>query len=164
VYDSEQVELLTFDVPHDDEVQNDIISRATAFMAIVRIREPNQLEKMLPPVEDAPPLPSSTDYVPVTGQAWEVLARDFLSARASAEVAKAQADRWKGVLEDAMIAAKLDKVRLPDGSKVSYTLGAGRATLDKRALQLAHPEVKLSDFETRGKPSRSLRVYPAKED
>jgi hypothetical protein len=162
VYDSESVELLTFDVPHDDAVQADIQARATAFMAVVRDRATDRLAQLQPPVE-VPVLPSSKCYVPVTGPAWDSLARDFLAARSAADAAKAEADRLKAIVETTLISARLEKVLLPGGAKVSYTESAGKTSLDKRALQLAHPNIRLADFETRGAPSRSLRVYPAKE-
>lgn len=163
VYDSEQVELLTFDVPHDDAVQADIQARAAAFMSIVRDRAPDRLAQMMPPVA-ASVLPSSKNYVPVTGPTWEALERDFMAARAAADAAKAEADRLKGVVETALQTATFYKIILPGGTKISYTESVGKTSLDKRALQLAHPAIKLADFETRGAPSRSLRVYPAKEE
>jgi len=45
------------------------------------------------------------------------------------------------------------------GLRVYYKEQAGRLTLDKKALLRAHPEIDLSEFETRGRPFRTFRVY-----
>lgn len=45
------------------------------------------------------------------------------------------------------------------GLRLYYKSQAGRKTLDKKALQAAHPEIDISRFEKQGKPSTPFRTF-----
>lgn len=45
------------------------------------------------------------------------------------------------------------------GGRFYYKEQAGRASFDKKALQRDHPEIDIKEYETRGEPFRTFKVY-----
>ena len=86
------------------------------------------------------------------------LSDSFKVARGLAEEASAFEDDVKGRLKLWLESNGIDVVE-GNGLRIYYKEQAGRATLDKKALQAAHPDVRLSDFEKRGAPFRTLRTF-----
>lgn len=164
-YDCEEVEVLTFDLPHAHAMQHDILTRGEQFWACVQRRAPEALEDLcFSPVDTPMHPPSEKTYVAVEGEAWQHTAQQFAAARRAFAQADAEQEKWKAIVQAGMTQADLTRVLLPNDIKVIYAQQRGRTSFDRVACQAAHPEVPLGDFYKRGQPFYQMRVYAPKED
>lgn len=153
---------LRFDVKRDREFGALLVERLVAFWN-------NHVVPRIPP---APTAGAPVENLPAVG--GELVRVDNLDARLalqfyaisdSLKVAKSLAeeastfeDEVKGRLKLWLESNGIDVVE-GNGLRIYYKEQAGRATLDKKALVAAHPNVVLADFEKRGAPFRSLRTF-----
>lgn len=153
---------LRFDVQRDREFGALLVERLVAFWT----------GHVIPRIPPAPTAAAAFEKLPTVG--GELVRADDLDARLalqfyslsdSLKVAKELSeeaatfeDDVKGRLKLWLESNGIDVVE-GNGLRIYYKEQAGRATLDKKALAVAHPEVRLEDFEKRGAPFRTLRTF-----
>lgn len=102
-------------------------------------------------------------YKPV-GAEWENAVAELLAAKASSELAQAAEKEKEDFLKSVIEEAKLEKVILPSGTKISYALQDGKSSFDVKALQATYPDINLEQFYRVGEPFKSFRVYEKKKE
>lgn len=115
------------------------------------------------PAQPVPPTPvqkgkAADRYVPVEGEGWERAARSYELAVQRRKAAKADEERAKGILDQAMGIVGLDAVQV---GRIKFLLSEtkGQVTLDEKLLRAEHPELDWPRYQKQGKGSRSLRAY-----
>jgi predicted phage-related endonuclease len=153
---------LRFDVQRDRDFGALLVERLVAFWN----------GNVVPRIPPAPTVVPSGEKLPAVG--GELVRSENLDARLalqfyaltdSLKVAKELAEEAATFEDDVKDRLKLwlesngiDVVE-GNGLRIYYKEQAGRATLDKLSLVAAHPNVRLSDFEKRGAPFRTLRTF-----
>lgn len=153
---------LRFDVQRDREFGALLVERLVAFWN----------GHVVPRIPPAPTAGAPVESLPAVG--GELVRAENLDARLAlqfyalsdslkvakglAEEATAFEDDVKGRLKLWLESNGIDVVE-GNGLRIYYKEQAGRATLDKKALVAAHPNVVLADFEKRGAPFRTLRTF-----
>jgi len=153
-------EQIRIDFDADFEFHKVLYRRITEFLADCKARKR--------PTEDLPDpvrMPAVGGELVTVEQMDEKLVQEYSNisqgltqARDLFERAKTYHDGVKKAAKDWMMLNNFDVVE-GFGLRVYYKEQQGRLTLDKKALLRAHPEIDLSEFEKRGSPFRSLRVY-----
>jgi predicted phage-related endonuclease len=157
VLDRESGEMLTFDVERDEDLGREIVDHIGQWWDRHIIdREPVEVET-----------PKPVKLPEVGGELVKMGSPEWADAVAALREAKEIAAQAKQ-LEDAAkerVVALMGEADVAEGAglRVYYREQAGRKTFDKKALQAAHPEIDLSQYEKQGKPFRSLRTYDVGE-
>ena len=158
VYCAEIDELMTVPVERDDSLIDLILDKERNFWQYVEAGE-------LPPA----PEPKALDLPPVG--ATEIITRDDAEWAAAVErlreakTIKIEAEEWEKACK-AEVQRLMGDAQVIEGAgaRVYWKTQAGRKTLDKKALQAAHPEIDLQRFMKTGKPFRAFRPYFLKEN
>ena len=153
--DRESGEVVYFDVERDREIGKAILEKIRDWwMRHVIDREPLAFDNGKP---------ADLDLPKVGGDLVTIDTDDWRDAVASLKTARQLRDEAQS-LENAAKCRVLELMGTADvveghGVRVYHTESQGRKTLDKKALQAAHPEVNLDLFMKYGKAYRVFRPY-----
>jgi predicted phage-related endonuclease len=157
IYECENIDILTHEVEYDQEMIDLIFDKGTAFWTEnVEKNNPPQLQSQVP---SAVISNKGGTYEHVKGKAWEEASGMLLLAAEMKKLAEKRHAAAKKQLSEAMKAAKMTKVILPNGTKLNLGIQAGRKSFDKEALKAAHPNIDLDQFNKYGKSFEAFRVY-----
>lgn len=154
VLDRESGDLMTFEVERDQEIGTAIVKTvAEWWQRHILDREPIEVEK-----------PSDIELPEVGGEMaimdgsaeWAAAAEALREAKDIVAQAAALEASAKAKILSIMGSAD---VAQGAGVRIYNREQAGRSSFDKKALQAAHPEIDLSQYEKRGKPFRVFKVY-----
>lgn len=161
IYEPETVSVQIYEIPRNDQMIGAILTNAENFWK-------NHIEVNEPPVNPLRAnisfVPQKSNYKKVSGSAWEEAVSQYTMAKEQEASASVKVSVAKKKIQDALIAAGLDKVIIGNGHKFSFAEQKGRSSFDKKSFQAAYPNIDLSQFETEGKSFRSFRYYGPKEE
>jgi hypothetical protein len=151
---------LSFDMPADLEFHKVLWLRIQEFLA-------DCAEGKRPPADNPDPvrLPAVGGELVTVEQMDAELVGQFKGitdgVTQSRDLLARAKDYHDGVKEAAQLWMLKNKIDVVEGfgKRIYYKEQKGRLTLDKKALARDNPEISLSDYETRGQPFRSFRVF-----
>jgi len=151
---------IRFDIEADLEFHRVLYQRIIAFLD-------DCVDGKRPPEEAPDPvrLPATGGELVTVDQMTDTLVGEFKGIAEGVTQARdllARAETYHDGVKDAatlwLLNNQFDVVE-GFGVRVYYKEQKGRMTFDKKALQRDHPDIDLSEYETRGNPFRSFRVY-----
>jgi len=160
IFNAERWEFLEVTVERDPDIIEMIQEAGHNFWE-------NNIKAGRPPEIDRPPalpdLPPAKigEIITMDSPEWAEAAELLVDARQIIEGGKALEDQGKASLQDLMDQAGA-QVAEGAGLRIHWKEQAGRKSLDKKALQAAHPEINLNQFMKQGKPFKSFRPFVLK--
>jgi len=150
-FHADSMSLLYFDIEADPELfawMAEEVDKWWETYIVGNVRPPEEIEAAAPPV----PIPNLIgDTLYRDDDEWY----EAMTALEDAAELKQNASDWYDECKARVIDLVGDHAKAEGrGYRVSYPAVAGRRTLDKKALQMAHPEIRLEEFEKVGNPSR----------
>lgn len=160
IYEPEKIAVQVLHIPYDPQFCCAVVNAGKHFWA-THVAAGN------PPVTYAPPAikvkKAEGAYAKVDGPSWADAGARYRIAKDAATAAKARLEFAQETLEQAMQAAKLERVLLPDGQKYIYAQQNGRRSLDDKLLRHEHPEIDWARYERQGEPFWTFRAYGVKD-
>lgn len=159
IFNPELWELLVFEIERDDEMISLILEADVDFWE-------NYVVAGIPPknttiaavYDKLPKIEFQTELKHIDSDEWQEAIENYRVAKELSEEAKMLEDEAKERIQQIMTAWDAN-VMEGRGARCYWKEQKGRATLDRKALAAAHPEIDLSQFEKISAPSRTLRVY-----
>lgn len=159
IFNPELWELLTFDMERDEEMIGLILETDADFWnKYVLTSTPPETETVAAVYDKLPKIEFQTELKHIDSDEWQEAIENYRVAKELSEEAKMLEDEAKERIQQIMTAWDAN-VMEGRGARCYWKEQKGRATLDRKALAAAHPEIDLSQFEKISAPSRPLRVY-----
>lgn len=153
-------EFMHFDIERDEDFCASLTAREVEFWRLVESGTPPELAQ--PKGEKLPTVGGELVRADSLDERMAAQFQKIQQAVTTAAAIKAEAEEFHARATDAakewMLANGIDVIE-GFGSRIYYKEQAGRSSFDKKALAAAHPEIDLSQYEKRGAPFRTFRVY-----
>lgn len=160
VYECEKVDIQIYELPLDQEWADMIIENDRLFWKSVETNTPPQEPEYTQPVKIES---KGGTYKQLEGPAWEEAVQRYKLAQERSEAAARMFDSAKDMMKKAMEDAGEDAIQI-GRNKFLYREQAGRAYFDKKAFMADHPNLDLSKYDKKGKPTRPFRNWGPKNE